>query len=71
MNQMNQADSISSPSSVTAAFTAAAFGSSDAVARHGLETELERVRLPQGQTLYEQGDSGDCMYVLEQGSLGV
>jgi NTE family protein/lysophospholipid hydrolase len=68
---MNQTDSISSPSGVMATFTAHAFGSSDVIARHGLETELERVRLLQGQTLYEQGDSGDCLYVLEKGSLGV
>jgi predicted acylesterase/phospholipase RssA/CRP-like cAMP-binding protein len=71
MNQMNQADSMPSPFRAMAAFIADVFDSSDAVARHGLETELERVRLPQGQTLYEQGDPGDSMYVLVRGHLGV
>ncbi len=54
-----------------AAFIAEKFGSGDLFARHGLETELEIVHLPQGECLFEQGEPGDCMYVHMQGRLGV
>ena len=56
---------------VMAAFGAKAFGSSDLFTRHGLEDDLERIRLARGETLFEQGEPGDSMYVLLRGHLGV
>jgi predicted acylesterase/phospholipase RssA/CRP-like cAMP-binding protein len=47
------------------------FCSGDAFARRLLAAEPERVCLSQGETLFEQGDRGDSMYLLLQGRLCV
>ena len=43
----------------------------DSAALINLEAELETVQLAAGETLFRQGDSGDGMYVLTRGRLGV
>jgi predicted acylesterase/phospholipase RssA/CRP-like cAMP-binding protein len=72
---MNQPDSQSSPPDLTVALFSGGYESEEALirdfARYGLETELERVHLPQGQTLFGQGEPADCLYILVQGRLGV
>jgi hypothetical protein len=71
MTQENHTDPKLLPLDAMVAFITDVFGPSDAIGRHILETEVEQVGLPQGQTLYEQGDPGDSMYVLVRGHLGV
>jgi predicted acylesterase/phospholipase RssA/CRP-like cAMP-binding protein len=56
---------------VMAAFGARAFGLHDLFSRYELKDDLERVHLDRGETLFEQGDPGDSMYVLLRGHLGV
>src|SRR5580700_1060502 len=47
------------------------FDDLDADARAALEREAERVQLPAGHVLFEQGDAADALYVVLSGSLGV
>jgi NTE family protein len=47
------------------------FDDLDPDARAALEREAERVHLPAGHVLFEQGDAADALYVVLSGSLGV
>src|SRR5258708_5397233 len=47
------------------------FDDLDADARAALEHEAERVQLPAGHVLFEQGDAADALYVVLSGSVGV
>jgi len=72
---MDQPVPKSSPSDSKVALFSDGYESEEALikefARHGLETELERVHLPQGQALFEQGEIADCLYILLRGRLDV
>jgi NTE family protein len=47
------------------------FGALDEIARAALETELEWLSLPGGQTLFREDEPGDALYVVLTGRLGV
>jgi predicted acylesterase/phospholipase RssA/CRP-like cAMP-binding protein len=68
---MSRATSPLPSSTPAAASTVEAFCAESALARWLLEKESERVRLPRGEILFEQGDPGDSMYLLLEGGLGV
>jgi NTE family protein len=51
--------------------TPSMFDGLDADACAALEREAERVHLPAGGVLFEQGDAADALYVVLSGSLGV
>ncbi len=68
---MDHKRSRSSPEDVVSAFVAELFGARDAITQLKLETEIEHVQLSRGENLFEQGETGDSMYLLVEGKLGV
>jgi CRP/FNR family cyclic AMP-dependent transcriptional regulator len=45
------------------------FSALDDDAAHALRASMNEVRLPRGDTLFREGDSGDCLYVITDGKI--
>jgi predicted acylesterase/phospholipase RssA/CRP-like cAMP-binding protein len=68
---MDLTDSQSIPDESTGSSKATKINYLEMFSQYGLDDQLERVHLSEGQTIFEQGEVGDSMYVLKQGHLGV
>jgi len=60
-----------SPSNLSLDSEGAVFNLMDKITESGLDEKLEHIYLSQGEILYNQGDPGDSVYILQTGNLGV